>query len=45
MPRWEIDPEIKREFKSWILVYPQPLASSLTRLLAGRISPNGLTIA
>jgi len=36
MPRWEIDPAIKLEFKSWILVYPQPIASSLTRLLASR---------
>jgi hypothetical protein len=39
MPPWEINHSIKNEFKRYISIYPQPIASSLTRLLASRNLP------
>jgi predicted HTH transcriptional regulator len=39
MPTWAIDPAIKRDFRQWTMVYPQPISSSLARLLTSRTLP------
>jgi hypothetical protein len=39
MPPWVIDPAIERDFRQWTMVYPQPIAASLARLLTSRNSP------
>lgn len=39
MPPWTIDPRIKRDFRQWTMVFPHPIASSLSRLLTSRNSP------